>query len=151
MGRYPNIFMIVIAFRQFMTLKNNIITLSLLSSSQRILGNRSSSTFSNVLLLIGSRTLIIKNSRAAPVFSPSKHRVWHLVSRLLGIETFLNFLRVSVSVAKILVSKKVSVSVSKIFSLEKKSRYRSRKYLVSKKVSVSVSKTLVSKKVSVMT
>ena len=38
----------------------------------------------------------------------------------LGIETFLNFLR-------------VSVSVSKIFSLEKKSRYRSRKYLVSKK------------------
>ena len=33
-------------------------------------------------------------------------RVWHLVSRLLGIETFLNFLRVSVSVSKILVSKK---------------------------------------------
>ena len=33
-------------------------------------------------------------------------RVWHLVSRLLGIETFLNFSRVSVSVSKILVSKK---------------------------------------------
>ena len=32
--------------------------------------------------------------------------MWHLVSRLLGIETFLNFLRVSVSVSKILVSKK---------------------------------------------
>ena len=33
-------------------------------------------------------------------------RVWHLVSRLLGIETCLNFLRVSVLVSKILVSKK---------------------------------------------
>ena len=33
-------------------------------------------------------------------------RVWHLVSGLLGIETFLNFLRVSVSVSKFLVSKK---------------------------------------------
>ena len=33
-------------------------------------------------------------------------RVWHLVSRLLGMETFLNFLRVSVSVSKIWVSKK---------------------------------------------
>ena len=74
-------------------------------------------------------------------------RVWHLVSRLLGIETFLNFLRVSGSVSKILVSKKslgigleniwswkkVSVSVSKTFGLEKKSRYWSRKDLVSKK------------------
>ena len=60
-------------------------------------------------------------------------RVWHLVSRLLGIVDFFSiFLRVSVSVSKILVMKKVSVSVSKIFSLEKKSRYRSRKYLVSK-------------------
>ena len=33
-------------------------------------------------------------------------RVWHLVSRLLGIETFLNFLRVSVSVSKIFSQKK---------------------------------------------
>ena len=46
-------------------------------------------------------------------------RVWHLVSRLLGIETFLNFLRVSVLVSKILVSKK--------------SRYQFWKKLVSKK------------------
>ena len=87
-------------------------------------------------------------------------RVWHLVSKLLGIETFLNFWeyrsrsqkfwsrkKVSVLVSKILSlekslsigleniwsRKKVSVSVSKIFSLEKKSQYRSRKYLVSKK------------------
>ena len=77
---------------------------------------------------------------------PLPNRVWHLVSRLLGIETFLNFLRVSVSVSKIWVSKKVSVSGLKIFGLKKslgiglkniwsrkKSRYRSRKYLVSKK------------------
>ena len=32
--------------------------------------------------------------------------LWHLVSRLLGIETFLIFLRVSLSVSKNLVSKK---------------------------------------------
>ena len=43
-------------------------------------------------------------------------RVWHLVSRLLGIETFLNFLRVSVSVSKILVSKKsLGIGLDEIF------------------------------------
>ena len=44
---------------------------------------------------------IISNAGALVVI-----RVRHIVSRLLGIETFLNFLRVSVSVSKILVSKK---------------------------------------------
>ena len=76
-------------------------------------------------------------------------RVWHLVSRLLGIETFLILLRVSVSVSKVWSQKKVSVSVSKNFSLKNKSQYWSQKYLVSKKVSVSVSKILVSKSLSI--
>ena len=54
------------------------------------------------------------------------------VSKLLGFETFANFLRVSVSVSENLVS-------------EKKSRYRFRKIWYRKKVSVSVSvKILVS-------
>ena len=84
-------------------------------------------------------------------------RVWHLVSRLLGIETFLNFLRVSVSVSKKSLSislknnwsrKKVSVSVSKMFGLKKKSRYRSRKFWSRKKVPVSVSKIFGRKKKS---
>ena len=86
-------------------------------------------------------------------------RVWHLVSRLLGIETFLNFLRVSVSVSKILVSKKslgigleniwsrkkVSVSVSKIFGLEKSLGIGLENFGL-KQVSVTTSKNLVSKK-----
>ena len=72
-------------------------------------------------------------------------RVWHLVSRLLAMETFLNFLRVLFSVSKILVSKKslsigleniwsqknVSVSVSKNFC-SKKSQQRPKKNLFSK-------------------
>ena len=60
------------------------------------------------------------------------HRVWHLVSRLLCIETFLNFWEYRSRSRKFWSRKKVSVSVSKIFGLKKKSRSR-------KKVSVSVS------------
>ena len=69
-----------------------------------------------------------------------KGRVCHLVSRLLGIETFPFILRVSVSVSKILASKeslslglkifrlkKVSVSLSlSLGHLEKKGNYRVR-------------------------
>ena len=69
-----------------------------------------------------------------------KGRVCHLVSRLLGIETFPFILRVSVSVSKILASKesfslglkifclkKVSVSLSlSLGHLEKKENYRVR-------------------------
>ena len=51
----------------------------------------------------------------------------------LGLETFANFLRVSVSVSENLVS-------------EKKSRYRFRKTWYRKKVLVSVSENLVSEK-----
>ena len=51
-------------------------------------------------------TLMIPHLDALTNLTPLGYRVWHLVSRLLGIETFLNFLRVSVSVSKILVSKK---------------------------------------------
>ena len=66
------------------------------------------------------------------VIHPSFNVVQSVTSRL---ETFLNFLRVSVSVSKILVSKKVSVLVSKIFGLEKKSRYRSQKFWSQKSLS----------------
>ena len=56
------------------------------------------------------------------------------VSKLLGFETFANFLRVTVSVSENLVSeKKVSVSISENLVSEKK-------------VSVSVSENLVSEK-----
>merc|ERR1711973_602353 len=56
------------------------------------------------------------------------------VSKLLGFETFANFLRVSVSVSENLVSeKKVSVSVSENLVSEKKSRYRFQKIWYRKK------------------
>ena len=75
-----------------------------------------------------------------------------LVSKLLGFETFANFLRVSVS--ENLVSEKGSVIVSKKIGLGKKSQFRfQKKVLVSvsekyglEKVSVSVSENLVSEK-----
>ena len=48
MGTYPNTFMIVIAFRQFLSLNSNIMTLSLLSSLQNKFRKRKRSTLSNV-------------------------------------------------------------------------------------------------------
>ena len=67
------------------------------------------------------------------------------VSKLLGFETFANFLRVSVSVSENLVSEKsLSFGFGK-FGIGKKSRYRFRKIWYRKKVLVSVSvKILVS-------
>ena len=51
-------------------------------------------------------------------------RKWHLVSRLLGIETFFQLFE------------SIGIDLDK-FGLEKKSQYQSRKILVSKKVSAS--------------
>ena len=87
-----------------------------------------------------------------------RNRVWHLVWRLLGMETFFIFWEYRYRSRKI----SVSVSVSKIFGPKKslgiglknlglkKSFSISYKNLGLKKVSVLVSKDLVSKKVSVM-
>ena len=87
-----------------------------------------------------------------------------LVSKLLGFETFANFLGFWFRFQKILSRKKVLVSVSENLVSEKKSRFRFRKKLVSekslgfgfgkfglgRKVSVSVSEKIWSrKKVSV--
>ena len=63
------------------------------------------------------------------------------VSKLLGFETFANFLRVSVSVSENLVLEK-SLYFRKLRLEKKKSRFR--KIWSKKKVSVSVSENLVS-------
>ena len=63
------------------------------------------STTLSARLELGGGKALLASPNIFTLISP-KIRVWHLVSRLLGIETFLNFLRVSVSVSKILVSKK---------------------------------------------
>ena len=61
---------------------------------------------SQILLCRGPRLYKLISVPQPGTLGQGWSRVWHLVSRLLGIETFLNFLRVSVSVSKILVSKK---------------------------------------------
>ena len=61
---------------------------------------------SGYLSAVGSRFIRVQLGKRFKKENKTNNRVWHLVSILLGIETFLNFLRVSVSVSKILVSKK---------------------------------------------
>ena len=67
------------------------------------------------------------------------------VSKLLGFETFLFFLMVSVSVSENFgIEKSIGIGFGKIW-YRKKYRYRFRKILVSKKVSVLKNLILVSK------
>ena len=104
----------------------------------------------SVILLVGN-TLgsRIEHSQSSIIGHPSGTEIDISVSKLLGFETFANFVRVSVSVSENLVSEKspgfgfgletfanfwrVSVSVSENLVLKKKYRFRFRKIWSRKK------------------